>query len=63
MIEKFKTKRDINGNVYTLVINHYAKTYTLDYNPFDLSDYILIGKRERNKMTKALEANGYNRIF
>ena len=59
MIEKFKTKRDINGNVYTLVIDHFTKSYKLDYNPFDLSDYILIGKRDRIKLIEKAKENGY----
>lgn len=59
MKEYFKTKRDINGNTYTLIIDHENKTYKTDYNPFNSSDYITIGKRERYRMIKNLHESGY----
>lgn len=62
MVERFKTKRDINGNTYTLIIDHENRTYKTDYNPFDKSDYITIGKRERYAMIKQLHESGYTQI-
>ena len=62
MTELFKTKRDINGNTYTLVIDHEDKTYKTSYNPFNYSDYITIGKRERYRMIKNLHDSGYTQI-
>lgn len=59
MTELFKTKRDINGNTYTLEINHTEKTYRTNYNPFNYSDYITIGKRDRARMIKELKETGY----
>lgn len=59
MIQKFTTKRDTNGNRYTLVIDHEQKLYARNYNPYDYSDYITIGKRDRETMIKKLEEAGY----
>lgn len=59
MIQKFTTKRDRNGNRYTLVIDHERKTYARNFNPYDYSDYITIGKRDRLKLVEQLDANGY----
>ena len=51
MIQKYITKRDINGNRYTLIVDHINKTYKTDYNPFrDSDEYITIGKREKHKL-------------
>ena len=52
MIQKFVTKRDANGNRYTLVIDHDRKTYARNYNPYNYSDYITIGKRDRLKLVE-----------
>ena len=62
MREYFKTKRDVNGNTYTLIIDHENKTYRTDYNPFNSSDYITIGKRKRYRMIKNLHESGYTQI-
>lgn len=59
MIQKFKTKRDRNGNTYTLVIDHSKQGYARNYNPWDTSEYIEIGKRDREKMIAQLEEAGY----
>lgn len=59
MKEFFRTKRDINGNTYTLIIDHEGKTYKTNYNPFDYSEYITIGKRERRDMIARLKEAGY----
>lgn len=63
MIEKYTTKRDINGNRYTLIIDHDRKTYKRDYNPWDYSEYKTIGKRERERRAEELEKAGYTREF
>ena len=59
MITKYATKRDINGNRYTLIVNTENKTFQRSYNPFDYSDYITIGKRDRNKLIDQLTSEGY----
>lgn len=59
MKEYFRTKTDINGNTYALEIDHEKKEYTLSYNPFNYSDYVTIGKRERLRMIDRLNAAGY----
>lgn len=59
MITKYATKRDINGNRYTLIVNTENKTFQRSYNPFDYSDYIAIGKRDRNKLIDQLTSEGY----
>lgn len=59
MKELFRTKLDVNGNIYTLEIDHDKKTYKTNYNPFNYSDYITIGKRERQRMIQGLKESGY----
>lgn len=63
MKEYYITKRDINGNRYTLEIDHGAKTYKADYNPFGHYAGVLIGKRERHRKMEALERAGYTRTW
>ena len=64
MIIKYTTKRDANGNRYTLVIDHDNKEYKPDYNAaYDYSDYITITRRDREKLIEACTAAEYARIF
>lgn len=57
---KFATKRDINGNRYTVVIDTVNKKIKRDYNPaWGYSDYITIGKRDREKLINQLLDHGY----
>ena len=61
MIQKFTTKRDTNGNRYTLIVNHSKETYRADYNSsYSYSDYITISKTDRLKMIDQLIDNGYS---
>jgi len=62
MLLKFTTKRDANGNRYTLVIDTEAKTVQKDYNPYSIWDYIEITKKERNALYDNAIENGYNAI-
>jgi hypothetical protein len=57
MKQYFKTKTDINGNTYTLEIDHDAKTYS--ENRLPAPDAVIIGKRERIRMMDELKRNGY----
>lgn len=59
MIMRFATQRDINGNRYTLVIDTENKLFSRNINPYNYSDYISIGKRDRNKMISELEKDGF----
>ena len=59
MILKFSTKRDINGNRYTLVINTDTKTFSRSYNPFNYTDYITISKTDKHNLQVDLLNNGY----
>ena len=59
MIQKFATKMDVNGNRYTLIIDHARRVYIADYNPFSYDGYIIIGKRERRAMIDELQAARY----
>ena len=56
---KFKTKRDVNGNTYTLVIDTEKKTFCRGYNPFCKGDFVEITKKARNEIIKQLEAYGF----
>lgn len=62
MVLKFKTKRDTNGNTYTLIIDTEKQTVKRDYNPFDKSDYVVIGKNDRERLYKNCIACGYSQI-
>ena len=60
MIQKFTTKRDANGNRYTLEIDHDKKRFYPDYNTTcDYSEYITISKTDRQKLMDQAEAAGY----
>lgn len=64
MIQKFTTKRDNNGNRYTLLIYHENRMYRADYNStLDYSDYITITRRDRQKLIEQLEAANYTRNY
>ena len=63
MIIKYTTKRDINGNRKTLIVNTEAQTYRRDYNTSrDYSDYITISVKDRNKIMQQLDEAGYTSI-
>ena len=60
---KFTTKRDRNGNRYTLLIDQEARTYKRSYNTsYDYSDYITITRKDRDKLTAELDEIGYKAI-
>ena len=57
---KYTTKRDTNGNRYTLIIDHVTKSFTTDYNTSRCyDDYITISKRDRKKLIDNLLLNNY----
>lgn len=63
MIQKFTTKRDTNGNRYTLIIDHEKKTVKKDYNTsWDYSDFVTITKADRRKLAADAENAGYTTI-
>ena len=63
MTEKYTTRRNASGNRKTLVIDHTARTYKLDYNSaHDYSDFITIGARDRAKLAAQAAAAGYSPI-
>ena len=62
MIQKFTTKRDVNGNRYTLIIDHTARTYKNDYNPMHPQDFAEVTRKAlRELRNEAIEA-GYKGI-
>jgi len=62
MITKYTTKRDVNGNRYTLTVDDFHKTFERNYNPYSYTDYITITKRDRNKLIDQLLENGYTEL-
>lgn len=62
MIQKFATKRDTYGNRYALTIDHEAKTYSRDYNPWRFDEYITIKKSDRTRMIAELSQAGYKSV-
>lgn len=64
MKQFFKTQRDVNGNIYTLEIDHDKKTYKADYNStFNYTGYIKISKRDRHEMMEELNNYLYTREY
>lgn len=63
MKQYFTTKRDCNGNRYTLIIDHAARTYKKDYNTaHNYGEYITITKTDRRKLAEQAESAGYAAI-
>lgn len=57
---KFTTKRNASGNRYVVIIDIVNKTFKRDYNPgWSYSDYITIGKRDREKLIGQLLDHGF----
>ena len=63
MIQKFVTNKDINGNRYTLEINHENKTYTRDYNKLFYDGYVELSKKALNEIESVIIKAGYKEIF
>ncbi len=60
MIQKFTTKRDRNGNRYTLEIDHDKRRFYPAINSsFSYSDHVTITKRDRQKLMDQAENAGY----
>lgn len=60
---KFTTKRDRNGNRYTLRVDNASKTFHRDYNDsWNYSEYISIGKRDREKLIDQLITEGFREV-
>ena len=62
MITKYTTKRDTNGNRYTLMVNHNRKEFMRSYNPYSIEGFITITKKDRNKLINQLLENGYTEV-
>lgn len=64
MIQKFTTKRDANGNRYTLEIDHDKRRfYPATNSSFSYSDYVTITKRDRDKLMEQAKTAGYSVAF
>lgn len=60
MKQFFTTKRDVNGNRYTLLIDNEKKEFKADYNTTsDYSFYVTISKPDRQKLISQLLLSGY----
>lgn len=60
---KFTTKRDKSGNRYTLRVDTIKNTFHRDYNDsWNYSEYITIGKRDREKLIDQLINNGFMEV-
>lgn len=62
MLMKFTTKRDRNGNRYTLIIDTEAKTIKKDFNPFYSGDYIEITRTDRRRLFDEAIKSGFKSI-
>ncbi len=63
MIIDFKTKTDLCGNTYHLMVDVDNKSYVRDYNMRSKGFTIQIGKRDLNKLEKELISNGFERKY
>lgn len=63
MLNKFKSKRDTSGNVYTIEVNHESKTYKRSYNIMRYDDFITVDKKELNNIENQLIKANYTEIF
>ena len=59
MIQKFTTKRDANGNRYTLEIDHDKRRIYTDSNTCNYSEFITVTKTDRQKLMDQAERAGY----
>lgn len=57
MIQEYKTKTDINGNTYTLTIDHSRKTYSTNRMPY--RGMIIITRKQRRELIEDLKKSGY----
>lgn len=63
MITKYTTKRDANGNRYTLIVDHEKRTFKKDFNSsWCYDDFVTVTKRDRNRIAEELESQGYTSI-
>lgn len=62
MINRYKTKLDVNGNRYYLTVNTDKKTYSKDYNLWGKDGDIEISKKDRRNIIAQLDAEGYQEV-
>lgn len=67
MITIYKTKCDINGNIYCVKADSEKKEYSLDanYSPFGYSDKDIrvSSRKELHRIADLLEGEGYTRVY
>ena len=63
MLDKFKSKIDKSGNIYTIEVDREKKTYKKDYNKGFYNDFITVDKRELKNIETMLKNAGYTEIF
>ena len=64
MVINFKTKTDLNGNTYYLILSTDNKAFRRDYNLRTAGDVtIQIGKRDMNRLEKELISNGFKKQY
>lgn len=63
MILKFCTKLDRNGNRKGLIIDTVNSRYALDYNSWNISEYIEITATARRKLIAQLDKTGYLQVY
>lgn len=57
MKQEFKTKTDINGNTYTLTIDHASRTYST--NRMAYKGMTVITRKAQREMIAKLKESGY----
>ena len=54
MIINYKTKKDINGNTYNLVVNHEKKEFSQLYGRVNFADLDIISTKKNIRQLKEL---------
>lgn len=60
---RYRTKVDINGNIYQLEVDNVNQKYAIGYSLFwSSSDDIISTKTQMRKIASQLDAQGYTRV-
>ena len=54
MIINYKTKRDINGNTYNLVVNHKEKEFSQMYGRVNFANLDIVSTKKNTRQLKEL---------
>lgn len=59
MLNRYITKRDMNGNTYRLEIDHDARTFRENCGLFTKADAVTVTRRELRSLKESAKNSGY----